>query len=183
MLRLGLAVIAGIAWMVTLPITADALLNSRQTWASVALIPTAFAVAALWWIHLRERASRIGLAGRMSGWLFIGAIALLGVAGFLWLLVVMALLASAIAYGVVLLVSQSRAANPRLDLVTGLLLFATAGATAIFSVTTGLQHTEAWWTPAHLILAIGLGAATIASGLRSGEGEDEAPAPARARRR
>ena len=178
MLRLGLAIIVGIAWMVTLPITADALLNSRQSWASVALIPTALAAAGLWWIHMRERASRIGLAGSMSGWLFIGAVALLGVAGFLWLLVAMALLASTIAYGVVLLVSQSRAANPRLDLVTGLLLFATAGATAIFSVTTGLQNTEAWWTPAHLILGMGLGAATIASGLPSGEGAPATPAPA-----
>ena len=174
MLRLGLAVIAGIAWMVTLPITADGLLNSRQTWASVALVPTALAVAALWWMHMRERAARIGLAGRMSGWLFIGVVALLGVAGFLWLLVVIALLASAIAYGVVLLVSQSRAASPRLDLVTGLLLFATAGATAIFAVTTGLRNTESWWTPAHLILGIGVGAATIASGLPSGEREREA---------
>jgi hypothetical protein len=182
-LRLGLAIVAGIAWMVTLPVTADALLNNRQTWASVALVPAAVAVAALWWIHMRERALRIGLAGRMSGWLFIGVVALVGVAGFLWLLVVMAVLASAIAYGVVLLVSQSRAANPRLDLVTGLILFATAGATAIFSVTTGLQDTESWWTPAHLILGIGLGAATVASGMPSGEGVREAPAPARARRR
>ena len=93
------------------------------------------------------------------------------------------MLASAIAYGVVLLVSQSRAANPRLDLVTGLVLFATAGATAIFSVTTGLPNTEAWWTPAHLILGLGIGAATILSGLPSGEREREAPAPARDRRR
>ncbi len=133
---------------------------------------------------MRERASRIGLAGSLSGWLFIGAIALLGVAGFLWLLVVMALIASAVAYGVVLLVTQSRAASPRLDLVTGLVLFATAGATAIFSITTGLPNTEAWWTPAHLILGIGIGVATILSGLPSGERERAAvPTAMRDRRR
>ena len=183
MLRLGLAVIAGIAWMSTLPITADALLNGNQSWASVALVPTALATAALWWVHMRERASRIGLAGSLSGWLFIGAIGLLGVAGFLWLLVVMALIASAVAYGVVLLVTQSRAANPRLDLVTGLVLFATAGATTIYSVTTGLPNTEAWWTPAHLILGLGIGAATILSGIPSGERERAVPPAKKGRRR
>ena len=77
MLRLGLAIIAGIAWMADAAVTADALLNSRQSWASIALVPTALAAAALWWIHMRERASRIGLAGSLSGWLFIGAVALL----------------------------------------------------------------------------------------------------------
>lgn len=169
MVRLALALIVGIAWMVTVPLMADSLLNSGESWASIALVPTALATAGTWWLHARERSARIGLAGSMAGWLFIGAVALLGVAGFLWVLVAMALLASMLAYGLVLLVSQSRAASPRIDLATGLALFATAGATAIFSVTTGLGNTEAWWMPAHWILGIGLGIATIASGLPTGE--------------
>jgi Kef-type K+ transport system membrane component KefB len=112
---------------------------------------------------------RIGLAGAMAGWLFIGSLALLGVSGFLWLLIAIGLIASSIAYGIVLLVTQSRAAKPRQELATGLVLFAAAGVTAIFAVATGLPHTESWWMPAHWILGLGLGAATIASGLPSSE--------------
>jgi len=169
MVRLGLAVIAGIAWMVTLPIASDALLNDEGSWARIAFVPTALVTAGLWWMHMKERGRRNGLAGGMAGWLFIGSLALLGVAGYLWTLVAMALVASSVAYGVLLLASQSRAANPRLDLATGLVLFATAGAAAMFAVTTGLPQTETWWTPAHMILGIGVGVATIASGLPSGE--------------
>ncbi len=165
-MRLGLAIAAGIAWMVTLPLTADALLNSRQSLATVAFIPAALLTAGAWWIHMKDGERRIGLAGAMAGWLFIGSLALLGVAGFVWLLVAMALVASAMAYGVVLLVTQSRAASPRRELVTGLFLFATAGAAAMFAITTGLPQTEAWWMPAHWILAIGIGAATMTSGLQ-----------------
>jgi len=146
---------------VTLPITADALARVQPTWASIAFVPVALATAGLWWLHMREREGRIGLGGRMAGWLFVAALALLGVSGFLWLLVAMAVVASAIAYGVVLLVTQAQAPSPRQDLVTGLLLFATGGATAIFAVTTGLPQTDAWWMPAHWILAIGIAAATI----------------------
>ena len=115
---------------------------------------------------MKDGEPRIGLAGAMAGWLFIGSLALLGVAGFVWLLVAMALVASAMAYGVVLLVTQSRAASPRRELVTGLFLFATAGAAAMFAITTGLPQTEAWWMPAHWILAIGIGGATMTSGLQ-----------------
>lgn len=168
-MRLGLAIAAGIAWMVTLPMTAAALQNSEDSWASVAFVPVALLTAGVWWMHRKERDRRIGLAGALAGWLFIGSLALLGVAGFLWLLVAMGLIASSIAYGLVLLVTQSRAAAPRLELATGLVLFATAGATVMFAVTTGLPQTEDWWMPAHWILGLGLGAATIASGLPSGE--------------
>jgi len=168
-MRLGLAIAAGIAWMVTLPMTAAALQNSEDSWASVAFVPVALLTAGVWWMHRKERDRRIGLAGAMAGWLFIGSLALLGVSGFLWLLIAIGLIASSIAYGIVLLVTQSRAAKPRQELATGLILFATAGVTAIFSVSTGLPDTESWWMPAHWILGLGLGAATIASGLPSGE--------------
>lgn len=177
MVRLALAAAVGIAWMVTLPLTADALLNTRESWAIVGFVPAALAAAALWWIHMRERARRIGTAGSMAGWLFIGSMALLGVSGFFWVLVAMGLVASSAAYGLVLLVTQSRAPIPRLDLATGLVLFATAGAAAIFTLTTGLGNTEAWWVPAHWILGLGLGAATVASGLPSGDGAAHAEGP------
>jgi len=39
----------------------------------------------------------------------------------------------------------------------------------MFTITTGLPQTEAWWIPAHWILGLGIGIATIASGLPSGE--------------
>jgi hypothetical protein len=169
MLRLGPAVVTGIGWIVTMPIVADALRREQTSWANIPFVVVALVTAGLWWIHKREREPRIGLAGAMAGWLFIGTVALFGVSGFLWLLVAMALLASAIAYGIVLLVTQSRAATPRLDLATGLVLFATGGATTMFAVTTGLSQIDAWWTPAHWILAIGVGIATILSGLPSGE--------------
>jgi hypothetical protein len=60
-------------------------------------------------------------------------------------------------------------------------LFATAGATTLFAVTTGLPRTDAWWMPAHWMLAIGIGMATIASGLPSGEVRDTAPESAAGR--
>ncbi len=169
-MRRSLATIAGIAWMVTLPMAADALLTSSDSWATIAFVPAALGTAGAWWLHMRERRSRIGLAGAMAGWLFIGSLALLGVSGFFWVLVGVGLVASTLAYGVLLLVTQSRAAVPALDLVTGVALFASAGATAIFAVTTGMGNTEAWWMPAHWILAVGIGLATVASGLR---GSDE----------
>ncbi|MGI8998692.1 MAG: hypothetical protein ACR2GO_03175 [Candidatus Limnocylindria bacterium] len=168
-MRLGLALVAGAAWLVTLPLAAAALLNTEESWATMAFVPAALLTAGVWWKHMKERERRIGLAGTMSGWLFIGALGLLGVSGFLWVLVAMALVASAMAYGVVLLVTQARAASPRPELITGLALFATAGATAMFTITTGLPQTEAWWMPAHWILGLGLGVATMASGLPSGD--------------
>ena len=177
MVRSALAAAVGIAWMVTLPLTADALLNTHESWAIIGFVAAALAAAGLWWVHMRERARRIGTAGSMAGWLFIGSMALLAVSGFFWILVAMGLVASSAAYGLVLLVTQSRAATPRLDLATGLVLFATAGAAAIFTVTTGLGNTEAWWMPAHWILGLGLGAATVASGLPGGEAAVPAEVP------
>jgi hypothetical protein len=153
------------AWAVTLPLAADALRAERETWAAPAFVAAALGVAAIWWIHVQERSRRIGLAAGLSGWLFIGSVALLGVAGFIWVLVVVALVAAAIAYGVLLLVTQARAPNPRRELVTGLLLFATAGATAIFTITTGLGEMDAWWVPAHVLLGVGIGAATVVGAL------------------
>ncbi|MGH2401523.1 MAG: hypothetical protein ACRDE6_02330 [Candidatus Limnocylindria bacterium] len=169
-MRRGLATVAGVAWLVTLPMAADALLNSADSWATIAFVPAALGSAGAWWLHMRERRSRIGLAGAMAGWLFIGSLALLGVSGFLWVLVGVGLVASTLAYGVLLLVTQSRAVVPALDLVAGVALFAGAGATAIFTATTGMGNTEAWWLPAHWILAVAIGVATVASGLSSGEG-------------
>jgi len=191
MLRLGAALVAGITWLVALPLAATALQEGEPSWAGSILILAALVAAGLWWMHMRERERRIGLAGMMAGWLFIGAVALLPVSGFLWVLVALALLASALAYGVVLLVTQSRAVTPRLDLGTGLALFATAGATLIFAVTTGLSQTDVWWVPAHWILGIGIGLATIASGVPSGEvptaptppAPTPAPAPKRRKRK
>lgn len=160
-LRLAIAIVAGLAWAVTLPLAADALRAERETWAAPAFVAAALAVAVIWWVHVQERQRRIGVAAGMSGWLFIGSIALLGVAGFIWVLVVAALLAAAIAYGVLLLVTQAQAPKPRRELATGLLLFATAGATAIFAITTGLGEMDAWWLPAHVLLGAGIGAATV----------------------
>jgi hypothetical protein len=164
-LRLAVAVVAGLAWAFTLPLAADALRAERETWAAPAFVAAALGVAATWWIHVQERSRRIGLAAGLSGWLFIGSVALLGVAGFIWVLVVVALVAAAVAYGVLLLVTQARAPNPRPELVTGLLLFATAGATAIFTITTGLGEMDAWWLPAHVLLGAGIGAATVVGAL------------------
>ena len=164
-LRLLAAVVAGLAWAVTLPIAADALLAERESWASAALVPAALGTAALWWLHVRERSARIGTAAGLSGWLFIGSVALLGVAGFIWILVVVALVAAAVAYGLLLLVTQARAPSPRRELVTGLLLFATAGATTILVLTTGLSEMDAWWLPTHVLLGGGIGAATIVGAL------------------
>ncbi len=162
--RIGVVVVA-LAWAVTLPVTADALLTDRQTWASPAFVVAALATAGLWWLHVRERSRRVGVAAGMSGWLFIGSVALLGVAGFVWILVVTALLTAAVAYGTVLLVTQQRAPSPMRELITGLLLFATGGVTIIFTLTTGLAQTDAWWTPAHVLIGIGIGAATIVGSL------------------
>lgn len=160
-LRLMAGLVVGVAWLVTVPLAADAADRGVQSPISIAFVPVALAVAGLWWLHLRERRGRVGLAGGLSGWLFIASIGLLGVSGSLWPLVVFAVVASAVAYGVVLLVTQSSAPSPRQDLVTGLALFATAGATVMFVLTTGLAQTEAWWAPAHWILAVGIGLATI----------------------
>lgn len=172
MMRRGLAILAGTAWLVTLPMAADALLRSEDSWATLVFAVAAIGTAGAWWLHLRERRSRIGLAGGMAGWLFIGSLALLGVSGFFWVLVGVGLVASTLAYGVLLLVTQSRAAVPALELVTGTALFAGAGATAIFAATTGMGNTEAWWMPAHWILAIGIGIATITSGFSDGEARE-----------
>ncbi len=168
-MRLGLGAFAGVAWLVTLPMAAAALLTTEESWATMAFVPAALLTAGAWWRHMKERERRIGLPGTMAGWLFIGALGLLGVSGFLWVMVAMALVASAMAYGVVLLVTQARAAAPQRELITGLALFASAGSTAMFTITTGLPQTEAWWIPAHWILGLGIGIATIASGLPSGE--------------
>lgn len=165
--RILIAIFVAAAWAVTLPLAADALLGNRQTWASFAFVPVALATAGLWWLHVRERSRRVGVAAGMSGWLFIGSLALLGVAGFVWILVAMALIAAAVAYGIVLLVTQQRAPRPTHELVTGLLLFATGGATVIFTLTTGLSQIDAWWVPAHVLLALGIGAATIVGALAS----------------
>lgn len=159
--RFLIAIVVAIAWAVTLPIAADALLANAQTWASYAFVPAALAAAGLWWLHVRERSQRVGVAAGMSGWLFIGALALLGVAGFVWILVAMALVAAAVAYGVILLVTQQGAPSPTRELVTGLLLFATGGTTVIFTLTTGLSQIDAWWLPAHVLVGAGIGAATI----------------------
>ena len=168
-LRLPAAIVVALTWAVTLPLAADALRAERQGLASLAFVLASLAMAGLWWLHVRERAGRIGLAAGLSGWLFIGSIALLGVAGFIWVLVVVALLAAAVAYGVVLLVAQARAPHPRRELVTGLLLFATAGATSSLALTTGLAEMDAWWLPLHVLLGVGLGAATVVGAI-PGEG-------------
>ena len=154
-------VIVGIGWPAALPLAADAVQRSGASWANAAFTAVALLSAALWWSHVRERRGRIGLGGEVAGWLLLGSMALFGVAGFLWMLVAMALIASSITYGLVLLVTQSRASSPTRELATGLLLFAGAGASAMFAVTTGLGDTEAWWVPAHLILALGIGAAVV----------------------
>jgi hypothetical protein len=159
-LRLPAAIVVALTWAVTLPLAADALRAERQDIASLVFAVASLAMAGLWWLHMRERAARIGLAAGLSGWLFVGSIALLGVAGFIWVLVVAALLAAAVAYGVVLLAGQARAPHPRHELVTGLLLFATAGATVSLALTTGLGEMDAWWQPLHVLLGVGLGAAT-----------------------
>jgi hypothetical protein len=57
--------------------------EQRGSWASVAFVPVALLTAGVWWMHRKERDRRIGLAGAMAGWLFIGSLALLGVSGFL----------------------------------------------------------------------------------------------------
>ena len=158
--RLVLGLIAGIGWPGTLPLAADAVQRAGSSWANGAFALVGLISAALWWAHMRERRARIGLGGEVAGWLLVGSVALFGVAGFLWMLVAMAVIASAVTYGLVLLVTQSRAPSPPRELATGLLLFAGAGASAMFAITTGLGDTEAWWVPAHVILALGLGAAT-----------------------
>lgn len=160
-LRSPAAIAVALTWAVTLPLAADALRAERQTLASFVFVLASLAMAGLWWLHMRERAGRIGMAAGLSGWLFIGSIALLGVAGFIWVLVVVALLAAAVAYAVVLLVAQARASHPRRELVTGLLLFATAGAAASLALTTGLGDMDAWWLPLHLLLGVGIGSATV----------------------
>ena len=166
MLRFVAGLFIGAGWLLALPLAADAVNRDVQTAASVVFVPVALLAAGVWWMHVRERRARTGLAGAMAGWLFIGSLALLGVAGSLWPLVVFALVASAIAYGVLLLVTQGGAPSPRQDLVTGLLLFATGGATVMFAVTSGLSQTDAWWMPAHWILAVGIGLATIVGARR-----------------
>jgi len=163
------ALASGLGWVVTLPTAADALARSQQSWATVAFVPVALVTSGLWWLHIRERRPRIGVAGGTAGWLFIGSVALLGVSGYLWMLVAIGLIASAIAYGLVLLVTQSGAPNPRLDLLTGLFLFAGAGASAMFAITTGLGQVDVWWVPAHAILAIGIGAATAVGAVPTAE--------------
>ncbi len=160
-LRIFAAIVLGVAWAVTLPLAADALRAERDTWTSYAFGAAALGVAAVWWIHIHERSRRIGTAAGLSGWLFIGSVALLGVAGFIWVLVIAALVAAAVAYGVLLLATQSSAPHPRRELATGLVLFATAGATAIFAVTSGLGEMDAWWLPAHVLLGAGIGVATV----------------------
>jgi hypothetical protein len=165
MLRLVLALVAGISFAVTMPIAARAFQDQIDPRSVIALLPVGLLTAILWWIHLRERGRRIGFAGGLSGWLFIGSLALLPLAGFVWWLVAVAMVASAIAYGVVLLVTQRIAPNPRLELLTGMLLFASGLATAMFAISSGLPRTDAWWIPAHTLLAIGIGAATVVSAL------------------
>ena len=160
-LRLVAGLVVGVAWVVTLPLAADAADRDTQSPVSLAFVPVAFLVAGLWWLHMRDRRGRLGTIGGLSGWLFIAAIGLLGVSGSLWTLVLFAVVASAVAYGVLLLVTQSTASSPRQELVTGLVLFATAGAAAMFVLTTGLPRTDAWWAPAHWILAVGIGLATV----------------------
>ena len=160
-LRLVAGLVVGVAWLVTLPLAADAADRDTQSPISLAFVPVAFLVAGIWWLHMRDRRARLGTMGGLTGWLFIAAIGLLGVSGSLWPLVVFAVVASGVAYGVLLLVTQSTAPSPRQDLVTGLALFATAGATVMFVLTTGLAQTEEWWAPAHWILAVGIGLATI----------------------
>jgi hypothetical protein len=177
MVRLVLAVVAGIAFAVTMPIAAQTFQDQIDPRSVIAFVPAGLLTAILWWIHLRERGQRIGFAGGLSGWLFIGSLALLPVAGFVWWLVVVAIVASSIAYGVVLLVTQRLAPNPRRELLTGLLLFASGMATALFAITSGISRTDAWWTPAHTLLAIGIGAATVFSGLPVATPVSEASSP------
>ncbi|MGH2489178.1 MAG: hypothetical protein ACRDFR_06155 [Candidatus Limnocylindria bacterium] len=166
MLRLAAGLIVGGAWLVTLPLAADAIVRDTRSAFPFAFVPVALLAAGLWWLHLWERRGRIGLAGGLTGWLFIGSVALLGASGSLWPLVILAVMASAVAYGVLLLVTQSGAASPRQDLVTGLLLFATGGASAMLALTTGLTETDAWWAPAHVMLAVGIGLATMVGARR-----------------
>jgi drug/metabolite transporter (DMT)-like permease len=174
--RLALASLIGIAFAGTMPIAAQAFHDQIDPRSVIAFLPVGLLTAILWWIHLREHGQRIGFAGRLSGWLFIGSLALLPVAGFVWWLVAVAIVASAIAYGIVLLVTQRLAPSPRRELLTGLLLFASGMATALFAITSGLSRTDAWWTPAHALLAIGIGAATVLSGLPVAQSEPEATA-------
>jgi drug/metabolite transporter (DMT)-like permease len=174
MLRLVLAIVAGIAFAVAMPIAAQAFQDQVDPRSVIAFVPVGLLTAALWWAHLRERGRRIGFAGGLSGWLFIGSLALLPVAGFVWWLVAVAIVMSAIAYGIVLLVTQRLAPSPRRELLTGLLLFASGMATALFAITSGLSRTDTWWTPAHALLAIGIGAATVVTGVPVAQTEHEA---------
>ena len=172
--RLGLASLIGIAFAGTMPIAAEAFQDQIDPRSVVVFVPIGLLTAILWWIHLREQGQRTGLAGRLSGWLFIGSLALLPAAGFVWWLVAIAIVASAIAYGIVQLVTQRLAPNPRRELGIGLLLFASGMATALFAITSGLSRSDAWWTAAHALLAIGIGAATVVTGVPVAQPEPEA---------
>lgn len=147
------------------PFVALALDRDGWGWASAAFVPVAVLTALAWWFHLRERSQRIGAGGAMVGWFFIGSLAVLAIAGFFWMLVAAAVLVSAAAYGIVLLVTRQRARRPGLELVTGLALVAAGTLPAAFTLIAGIGDTAAWWMPAHALLAVGISLATLLSGV------------------
>lgn len=43
----------------------------------------------------------------------------------------------------------------------------------VVALTTGLPRTDAWWIPAHVLLGIGIGAATIVGALPASTDQDQ----------
>lgn len=168
LVRIGVAFIAAAGWLVTVPFVAFELIGDGFGWAPVAFIPIAVLTAAAWWLHLRERDEQIGASGATAGWSFIGSTAVLGIAAFFWVIVAAAVLVSATAYGIVLVVTGRRARRPRLELSTGLALIAAGSVPAVFTLISGIGDTDAWWMPAHVMFAVGIPLATILSAF-SGE--------------
>ena len=161
--RIGVPTVAACAWLVLVPIVAMALTGGGFDWAPVGFIPVALLTAVAWWFHLRDRDARIGNVGATAGWVFIGAIALLGVAAFFWVHVAAGALAGAAAYGIVLILARGRAPRPGRELATGLALIAAGALPVAFTLTVGIGNTDAWWMPAHLLLAVGISLATLLS--------------------
>jgi hypothetical protein len=160
-LRQGLAVLAAVGWLTTVPFAAAALIGEAYEWGPVAFLPIALLTALAWWLHLREHAPRSGAIGETAGWFLVGSIALLGVAGFFWMLVAAAVLVSAIAYGLVLVVTHHSAGRPAVELATGLSLIVAGAVPALFVLISGIGFTDAWWMTAHALFALGMPVATV----------------------
>jgi hypothetical protein len=157
--------VAAAGWLVTVPFAGLELIGGGFGWAPVAFIPIAVLTAAAWWLHLRERDQQIGAGGATAGWLFIGCTVILGIAAFFWVMVAAAVLVSATAYGIVLVVTRRRARRPGLELLTGLSLIAAGSVPVVFTLIAGIGNTDAWWMPAHVMFAVGIPLATALSAL------------------